>query len=172
MVNEEVFIGDGTLIGENVKIERGTKIWHYCNLYGCEIGKNSQVGSYSEIKQGAKIGDECRMQSYIFIPEGTKIGNRVFIGPRVTFLNDKYPSSAGAISGNWNLEAVVVEDDVSIGGGVTILPGVKIGKGSVIGAGSNVTKDVIKYSIVCGNPARIIGNTRDKKYSKYKGEQN
>lgn len=157
-------IGKNTIIREDVKIGEGSNIWHFCNLYGCEVGKNTQVGSYSEIKENAVIGDNCRLQSYIFIPEGTKIGNGVFIGPNVTFLNDKYPTAKKAIGKKWNLESVVVEDNASIGGGAVILPGVRIGTGAFIGAGSVVTKNVPSYAIVYGNPARVMGKVTQEKY--------
>jgi acetyltransferase-like isoleucine patch superfamily enzyme len=161
-------IGNYTTIKDDVKLGKDTKVWHFCNLYGCKIGKNTQIGSYSEIKGGASIGNNCRIQPYAFIPEGTKIGNYVFIGPRVTFLNDKYPTAKKAIKKTWNLEAVVIEDEVTIGGNSTILPRVKIGKGAVIGAGSVVTKNIPEYAVVCGNPARIIGSVNDKKYREFR----
>ena len=160
-------IGLHSIVAEDVEIGEGSRIWHHCNLYGCKIGENTQIGSYTEIKQGAEIGDNCRFQSKIFVPEGTKIGDYVFIGPGVVFLNDKYPSAIGAMEDNWELEPVIVEDEVSIGGGVVILPGVKLGYKSLIGAGSVVTKDVPSYGVVQGNPARCSGDTRDEKYSKF-----
>ena len=153
-----VTAGQFSIIREDVEIGEGSKVWNFCNLYGCKIGKNTQIGSYSEIKDGVIIGDNCRFQAYTFIPEGTQIGNYVFLGPRVTFLNDKYPNAEKAINKSWNLEAVVVEDDVSIGGGAIILPGVKICKGAVIGAGSVVTRNVPKFQVICGNPARTMGS--------------
>lgn len=157
-------IGKGTIIRKDVKIGKKTNIWHFCNLYGCEIGKNTQIGCYCEIKDDAVIGDMCRFQSYVFVSEGTQIGDNVFVGPRVTFLNDKYPTAKKAINKSWKLDKVVVEDKVSIGGGVTILPGVKIGYRAFIGGGSVVTKDVPEFAVVCGNPARIVGNVNDEKY--------
>jgi len=157
-------IGKDSIIREDVKIGENTDIWHFCNLYGCTIGKNTQIGSYCEIKEGSIIGDGCRFQSYVFVSESTLIGKNVFVGPRVIFLNDKYPTAKKAINKSWKLEKVVVEDEVSIGGNVTILPGVKIGYKAFVGGGSVVTKDVPEYSIVCGNPARIIGRVNDEKY--------
>ncbi len=147
----------------------GARIWHFCNVYGCKIGKNTQIGSYSEIKPGAQIGDNCRFQSYAFISEGTVIGNSVFIGPRVTFLNDKYPTAQKAVEKRWTLEACVVEDEVSIGGGAVILPGVRIMSGAAIGAGAVVTKDVPANAVVVGNPARIIGFIgQERKFEDYR----
>ena len=157
-------IGEHSIVRDDVEIGNGSRVWHFCNLYGCRIGRDTQVGSFSEIKEGAVLGDNCRLQSYVFIPEGTQIGNRVFIGPGVTFLNDKYPTAAKAISKTWSLEAVVVEDDASIGGRATILPGVRIGRGAVIGAGSVVTRNVPEYAVVCGNPAKVVGRVDDKRY--------
>jgi len=158
--------GEGryTLIKEDVIIGENSRIWHFCNLYGCKIGKNTQIGSYSEIKQDAEVGDNCRFQSYVFVPESTKIGNNVFIGPRVTFLNDKFPTTKKAIAKTWSLDAVVVEDEVTIGGGAVILPGVRICRGAFIGAGSVVTRNVPKDCVVYGNPAKIKGQTGDDYY--------
>jgi acetyltransferase-like isoleucine patch superfamily enzyme len=160
--------GEFTIIRDDVKIGKDSKVWHFCNLYGCKIGENTQVGSYTEIKEGAYVGNNCRIQARAFISEGTRIGNYVFIGPSVTFLNDKYPSARKAINKNWTLESVVVEDEVSIGGGVIIMPGVRIGRNSVIGAGSVVTKNIPEYSVVYGNPAKIMGNVKLERYKEFR----
>lgn len=164
MNEREEIVGKHSIVRDDVVIGKNSKIWHFCNLYGCKIGENTQIGSYCEIKEGVEIGDNCRLQSYIFISEKTKIGNNVFIGPKVNFMNDKYPTTKKTIEKTWILKPVVVEDDVSIGGNVTILPGIRIGKGSFIGAGSVVTKNVPPYAVVVGNPARVIGSVKDDKY--------
>lgn len=145
-----------TSIIKNCKIGENTKIWNFCNVYDCEIGSNTQIGSYCEIKPNAKIGDFCRIQSYVFISDETQIGSYVFIGPRVTFLNDKNPDVEKTLLRKWNLEAVIVEDYVTIGGGTVILPGVKIRKGSFIGAGSVLTKSTNENEMWYGNPAKFI----------------
>jgi len=163
-MNQKYFVGKNTIIQPEVIIGEGSKIWHFCNLYGCRIGKNTQIGSYSEIKEGAQIGNDCRFQSYVFVPEGTVIGNSVFVGPRVTFLNDKYPNTKKAQNKTWNLESVIVEDNATIGGNCTILPGIRICKNAFIGAGSVVTRNVLKGEIVYGNPAKVMGHIQDKKY--------
>ena len=95
------------------------------------------------------IGNNCKVQAFAFIPTGVTIGNNVFIGPRVTFTNDKHPPS-----GNWS--ATIVEDEVVIGAGAVILPGLTLGKGCVVGAGAVVIKDVLPYATVVGNPAKMV----------------
>jgi len=91
-IDNDIFISENSIV-KNSKIGHGVKVWHFCNIYGCVIGDNTQIGSFCEIKEKVKIGKNCRFQSYVFIPEGTVIGDYVFLGPRVTFTNDKYPSA-------------------------------------------------------------------------------
>ncbi len=170
---EKVKLGRNSFVGNystlrGVKLGEDSRVWHYCNLYECKIGKNTQIGSYSEIKTGAIIGDRCRFQSYVFIPEGTSLGNDVFIGPCVTFLNDFCPTAPKAIQKLWKLETVVVEDGVSIGGGVVILPGVRLGMNSRIGAGAVVTQDVPPQSVVYGSPAKVRGDITMKRYESWR----
>lgn len=162
-MNEKYFVGKYTIIGEDVEIGEGSKIWHFCNLFGGKIGKNTQIGCFCEFKRGFEIGDDCRLQAYV-VGEDVKIGNKVFIGPQVVFVDDKYPTAEKTIKGTFKKELVIVEDDVTIGGNCVILPGIKIGQGAVIGAGSVVTKDVPAYAVVYGNPARVVGDVRDEKY--------
>jgi len=151
----DVFIGRYSIVRENAQIGKGSRIWNYCKLYRCQIGTGTEIGSYCEIKDDVIIGDNCVIKSYVSIAKGTKIGNFVFIGPRVTFLNDKHPTAKKAISGRWDLESIIVEDEASIGGSAIILPGIKIGAGAVVGAGSVVTRSVPSYEIWVGNPARF-----------------
>ncbi len=163
MAIKKYFVGKHSIVS-NAEIGEGSKIWHFCNIYGCKIGRNTQVGSYSEIKTGAVVGDNCRLQSYVFIPESTIVGNNVFMGPRVTVLNDKYPTAQKAIDKTWTLEEVFIEEDVTIGGEAVILPGVRIGRRAFIGAGSIVARDVPRGAVVYGCPAIVKGKVGDEKY--------
>src|SRR3989344_8860180 len=106
-----------SFIAEDAEIGESSKIWRFCNIFRCKIGKNTQIGSYCEIKDGVSIGDCCRFQSNVFLSDGTEIGNYVFIGPGAIILTDKYPTARKAIERKWELRKVIVGDDVSIGGG-------------------------------------------------------
>ena len=139
-------------IKEDVVIGSRTKIWHpeTSNIYGAVIGNDCNIGALVEIRKDVIIGNNCKIQAFTFIPEGIRIGNNVFIGPHVCFTNDKYPKAQG----DWQQLYTYVEDDVSVGAGAVILPGLRIGKGAVIGAGSVVTRSVFPGHTVKGNPAR------------------
>ena len=126
--------------------------WHYNNIYEtAEIGDGTKIGSYVEVGEKVKIGKNCIISSYVFIPEGVEIGNNVFLGPHCCFANDKKPPSPKDL---WS--KTIVEDDVSIGMNATILPGITIGQGAIIGAGAVVVKDVEPNTTVVGNPAHKI----------------
>ena len=138
----------------DAEIGKGTVVQDQVNLYKCMIGKDCKIDAFVYIEEGVEIGDECKIRPFTFIPTGVKIGNRVFIGPNVTFTNDKYPK----VKGEWELKEAIIESDVSIGAGATILPGIKIGKNAVIGAGAVVTKDVHEGTIVAGHSAKEMVN--------------
>ncbi|MBN1157298.1 N-acetyltransferase [Candidatus Woesearchaeota archaeon] len=146
-------MNEGMQIIKDCKIGKNTKIWNYVNLYGCEIGNNSMIGSFVEIQPDVKIGNGCRIQSHTFICSGVTVEDNVFIGHGVMFINDVYPPSHD--KSKW--KSTLIKKGASIGSNATILP-VKIGENSVIGAGSVVTKDVEPSTIVAGVPARKMGN--------------
>ena len=149
------------LIAPDVKLGKDVKVFAFANLYGCEIGDESRIGTFVEIQKGSKIGRRCKISSHSFICEGVTIEDEVFIGHNVTFINDRIPRATkpgGALQSgeDWECIPTLVKRGASIGSSVTILCGITIGERAVVGAGSVVTKDVPPDAIVAGNPARPL----------------
>jgi dTDP-4-amino-4,6-dideoxygalactose transaminase/acetyltransferase-like isoleucine patch superfamily enzyme len=144
----------------DVTLGADVTIHDFVNLYRCEIGDQSKVGTFVEIQQGAKIGRNVKVSSHTFICEGVTIEDDVFIGHNVSFINDKYPRAAvnGRLQteGDWECIPTLVKQGASIGTSATILCGVTIGEHAIVGAGSVVTKDVPAHAIVAGVPAQVI----------------
>lgn len=141
-----------TTIGENTKIYDE----ELSNIRGATIGSNCVIHSHVWFGEGVKIGNNVKVQAMSFIPEGVIIEDDVFIGPRVTFTNDKYPEvSKDRGEEKWKPLITIVRKGASIGAGAVILPGIIIGENSRIGAGAVVTKNVPDNVVVCGNPAQI-----------------
>jgi acetyltransferase-like isoleucine patch superfamily enzyme len=148
-------------ISADVKLGRNVRIYDFTNLYGCEVGDDSKVGTFVEIQKGAKIGRRCKISSHTFICEGVTIEDEVFIGHNVTFTNDRRPRATAGngqlqTEADWACEATLVKRGASIGSGATLLCGITIGENALVGAGSVVTKDVPAGATVAGNPARVI----------------
>lgn len=140
---------------------KDVKIFGFVNLYGCEIGDESKIGTFVEIQRGAKIGRRCKISSHTFICEGVTIEDEVFIGHGVMFTNDLFPRATNAdgslqTADDWKCLKTVVKKGAAIGSNATLLCGITVGEGAVIGAGSVVTKDVPPGTVVAGNPAKII----------------
>jgi acetyltransferase-like isoleucine patch superfamily enzyme len=133
----------------------------FINLYGCEIGDETKIGTFVEIQKNVTVGRRCKISSHTFICEGVTIEDHVFIGHGVTFINDSYPRATtpeGELqtAKDWNVETTKVRRGASIGSGATILSNVIIGEHSIVGAGSVVTRDVPARAIVAGNPANVL----------------
>jgi UDP-2-acetamido-3-amino-2,3-dideoxy-glucuronate N-acetyltransferase len=143
-------------VADDVKLGRDVVFFEFVNLYGCEIGDGSRIGTFVEIQRDAVIGRRVRVQSHSFICSGVTIEDDVFVGHNVTFINDRHPSSEGARTGQWTLERTLVKRGASIGSGAVILCGLTIGEGARIGAGAVVVDDVAPGAVVVGTPARPI----------------
>lgn len=145
---------------QSKSIGSGSRIWQFVVILPeAKIGENCNICSHCLIENDVVIGDRVTVKSGVQLWDGMRIGDDVFIGPNVTFTNDKYPNS-----GNRNFErlATVIEAGASIGGGATVLPGIRVGTGATVGAGGVVTEDVLAGSVVVGNPARTIKQGRKK----------
>jgi UDP-2-acetamido-3-amino-2,3-dideoxy-glucuronate N-acetyltransferase len=154
-------MSDKQSIAPDVKLGRDVKIFDFVNLYGCEIGDSSRVGTFVEIQKGAKIGKKCKISSHTFICEGVTIEDEVFVGHGVVFVNDTYPRATAAggklqTANDWVVEPTLIKKGASIGSGATILAKVTVGENAIVGAGSVVTKNVPPNAIVAGNPARVL----------------
>lgn len=149
------------LIAPDVRLGRDVRIYSFTNLYGCEIGDETKIGTFVEIQKGARIGRRCKISSHTFICEGVTIEDEVFVGHNVTFINDLYPRATTAdgrlqTEADWECRPTLVKRGASIGSGATLLAGVTVGEYALVGAGSVVTRDVPAYTVVAGNPARIL----------------
>ena len=155
-------------ISPDVKLGQNVAIHHpeLVNLYGCEIGNDSKIGTFVEIQKGAKIGSFCKVSSHSFICEGVTLEDKVFVGHGVMFINDLYPRSARGnqlqTEADWKVVPTLVKAGASLGSGAVILGGVTLGKECLIGAGAVVTKDVPDYAIVTGVPGKVTGDVRKK----------
>jgi acetyltransferase-like isoleucine patch superfamily enzyme len=146
-------------IADDVRLGQNVVVHEFVNLYGCEVGDNSKIGAFVEIQKGAKIGRNVKVSSHTFICEGVTIEDGVFIGHNVSFINDKFPRAAVgdrlATGEDWEVVPTLVRRGASIGTSATILAGITIGEGAIVGAGSVVTHDVPPFTLVVGNPARV-----------------
>jgi acetyltransferase-like isoleucine patch superfamily enzyme len=134
-------ISPDVILGKNVQLNE------FINLYGCTIGDGTKIGPFVEIQKNAVIGRNCKIQSHTFICEGATIEDEVFVGHGVMFINDLYPRATTQGGGlqteaDWQVVPTVVKTRASLGSNATILCGITIGEGAVVGAGSVVTRDV------------------------------
>lgn len=144
-----------TVVGSN------TRIYDQVNLFKCQIGKDSKVDAFVYIEEGVIIGNRVKIRAFTFIPTGVVIEDDVFIGPHVTFTNDKYPR----INSEWKLLKTTIKQGSSIGAGSVILP-VTVGNNSLIGAGSVVTEDIPDNVLALGNPAKVIRRLTHQKHTR------
>jgi acetyltransferase-like isoleucine patch superfamily enzyme len=157
-------IADSVRLGDNVKIFHPGLV----NLYGCAIGPDTKIGAFVEIQKNSFIGARCKISSHTFICEGVTVEDECFIGHGVMFTNDRFPLATNAdgspqTEADWKVEPTQIKRRASIGSNATILCGITIGEGALVGAGAVVTKDVPAYAIVAGVPARVVGDTRTSK---------
>lgn len=158
-------INTDVLLGKNIRIAHP----ELTNLYGCQIGDETKIGAFVEIQKNATVGVRCKISTHSFICEGVHLADEVFIGHGVMFVNDRYPTATNSDGSlktdhDWCVTPTTVGKGAAIGSNATILCGIKIGTYALIGAGAVVTRDVPDYAIVVGNPARCIGDTREKKH--------
>jgi len=147
-------------ISADVRLGERVVMHSFVNLYGCEVGDDTRLGSFVEVQKNARIGARCKISSHTFICEGVTIEDEVFVGHGVMFINDLDPrATAGErpqAEADWQLIPTRVCRRASIGSGAVILAGLTIGEDALVGAGAVVTRDVEAGTVVVGNPARHL----------------
>ena len=150
-------------IDPSAKLGAGVVIHHpdLVNLYGCDVGDETKIGTFVEIQKNAVVGRRCKISSHAFVCEGVTIEDEVFVGHGVMFINDRHPraTTAGQLQteADWKVIPTRVRRGASIGTGAVIMCGVTIGERAIIGAGAVVTRDVPDDAVVAGVPARLQG---------------
>ena len=152
-------------LSPDVKLGNGVRIFSFVNAYGCEIGDDTMIGPFVEIQRGASIGARCKVSSHTFVCEGVHIEDECFIGHGVMFINDRHPAAVnedGSVKGgnDWVCEKTLIRRRANIGSGAVIMCGIEVGEGALIGAGAVVTKNVPAGAVVAGVPARVIPRER------------
>lgn len=175
------FLHKTSILDDDVFIGAGSKIWHFCHiLSGSSIGARCIIGQNCFIGSRVRIGSGCKIQNNVSIYEGVELEDDVFVGPSVVFSNVKNPRAF--IERKSEFRATILRKGCSIGANATIVCGVEIGRYAFIGAGSVVTKDIAPFSLIVGNPARLIGyvdmagerlkfNENNRAQSRYDGSQ-
>jgi acetyltransferase-like isoleucine patch superfamily enzyme len=141
------------------RIGSGTRVWQYAViLEKAVIGANCNINSHTFIENEVTIGNNVTIKCGVYLWDGITVENNVFIGPNVSFTNDKYPRSKKYPE---KFQAIQIKERASIGANATILGGITVGKNSLIGAGSVVTKSVPDNEVWMGNPARFVRKVDD-----------
>lgn len=136
------------------QIGKDTKIWQFCVvLPDAVIGKNCNINAQVLIENDVIIGDDVTIKSGVQIWDGTRVHDEVFIGPNATLTNDLMPRSKNYPD---SFYCITIKKGASVGANATLLPGITVGQYAMVGAGAVVTKDVPDFSIVAGNPAKVI----------------
>jgi len=152
-VHSHAIVEDGAILGA------GTKVWAFSHILpGAKIGSDCNICDHVFIENDVLVGDRVTVKSGVQLWDGVRLENDVFVGPNATFTNDMYPPSKKFPE---SAQCTFVRKGASIGANSTILPGVSIGKGAMVGAGAVVTKDVPPGAVVVGNPAQVIRHIDD-----------
>tara|TARA_B100000519_G_scaffold76747_1_gene66217 strand:+ start:1477 stop:1995 length:519 start_codon:yes stop_codon:yes gene_type:complete len=159
----DYFIHKSSFVDDNVSIGADTKIWHFSHIQsGSAIGSSCSIGQNVNIGNNVRIGNHVKIQNNVSVYEGVELEDYVFCGPSMVFTNIKIPRSEFPQRGSEYYDKTIVKKSASIGANATILCGVTIGEYALIGSGAVVTKDVPPYSLVVGNPGKVIGKVNKK----------
>jgi acetyltransferase-like isoleucine patch superfamily enzyme len=150
----ETFVHPLAVIDDTAVVGEGSMIWEWSKLReGARLGRGCRVGQGVYVDRDVSVGDGCKIQNGVSLFAGVTLADHVFVGPNVTFTNDLFPR---ATDDDWEIVPTTVAEGASIGANATIVCGIELGAGCMIGAGSVVVRDVPPFGLVVGNPARLI----------------
>jgi acetyltransferase-like isoleucine patch superfamily enzyme len=149
-----VFIHPSAFVAESAQIGDGTKVWINVQIReNAVIGSNCIISKDVYVDHAVRIGNHCKIQNSVSVYHGVTVEDDVFVGPNVVFTNDKVPR---AFNSEWKITPTLVKQGASIGANATIICGITIGEYAMVAAGSVVTRDVAPFTLVMGNPARLV----------------
>jgi UDP-2-acetamido-3-amino-2,3-dideoxy-glucuronate N-acetyltransferase len=153
-MTDNIYIDPSAHVSSEAKIGAGTKVWINTQIReNTSIGTNCIISKDVYIDSGVCIGNSCKIQNSVSVYQGVTIEDDVFVGPNVSFTNDKVPR---AFNADWCITNTLVKKGASLGANSTIICGITIGEYAMVAAGSVVTKDVAPFTLVVGNPARVV----------------
>lgn len=155
MIHSSAKIHSHALIEQNVTIGANTRVWAFAHILpDVVMGADCNICDHTLIENGVILGDRVTVKSGVYLWTGVTVESDVFIGPCVAFTNDKRPRSKQYLV---HYSKTLLQEGCSIGANATLLPEITLGRWSMVGAGSVVTRDVPAHALVVGNPARIVG---------------
>jgi acetyltransferase-like isoleucine patch superfamily enzyme len=167
MIDSTAYVHPLANVETGAAIGANTRVWQFATVRaGAKVGADCIIGQGAFVDADVVIGDRCKLENYVSVHRGARVDDEVFLGPGAILANDRWPratTASGALKTNddWRCEPAIIEKRASIGAGAIVLPGVRVGRNAMVGAGAVVTRDVGPNGVVVGSPARAVGVAED-----------